>query len=237
MESPEQPKRPETAHPGFEVRRPAQPMYRVKLPKELTGERPVDAVRWLGAGFGLAIMVLTVLGILWIAVSGVGTGRWIWEPAPPKSPVPVASASPRETVEPTDTPSPEPSPSPTPTNTAGKGTIKGAIGFPAGSAPSQTVCAESTTNAANRYCTDYLAGSSLTYTIAAPAGTYYVYARLKAAQGDFTTSYRAYYNKYVTCGLQASCPASLHAQYVPVTVTVGATTSGVDPVDWYNTAQ
>jgi hypothetical protein len=128
--------------------------------------------------------------------------------------------------------SPKPSPTPTPTPQT-KGDIAGNVGYPAGTAPAMMICAVSTTDASKKYCIDHPAGNALAYSMTVPEGTYYVYASLKTAQGDFTTSYKAYYNKYVTCGELSSCPAAGHTQYIPVTVTGGITTDSVNPTDWY----
>lgn len=116
---------------------------------------------------------------------------------------------------------------------AAKGTISGSVGFPAGTAPAQSVCAVSTIDAAAKFCVDHAAGNALGYQLAVPAGSYTVYASLKAPQGDYKTSYKAYYDKYVTCGAKSDCAMGLHGQNEVVTVAVGGTVTGVDPTDWY----
>jgi hypothetical protein len=124
------------------------------------------------------------------------------------------------------------SPSPSP-SAAPRGTISGNVGYPAGTAPAQTVCAVSAADASAKVCGDFAGGNALAYTLSVPAGTYYVYASLKIAQGDFATSYQAYYDKYVICGELSSCSAALHSQYIPVTVKAGQLVTGIDPTDWY----
>jgi hypothetical protein len=136
------------------------------------------------------------------------------------------------TSSPSVTTKPSASISPTPTPVT-KGTINGSVGYPAGTAPAQVVCAVSTTDASVKYCADHAAGNALAYSLSVPAGTYYVYASLKAAQGDFTTSYKAYYDKFVTCGGAGNCAMGLHGQYEPVTVAAGGTVANVNPTDWY----
>lgn len=126
--------------------------------------------------------------------------------------------------------SPTPAATPAP---AAKGTISGSVGFPAGTAPAQSVCAVSTIDASAKYCVDHAAGNALGYQLAVPAGSYTVYASLKATQGDYKPTYKAYYNKYVTCGAKAECATGLHGQNEVVTVAAGGTVSGVDPTDWY----
>jgi hypothetical protein len=128
--------------------------------------------------------------------------------------------------------------SPSPAATASdlplkQGIIKGSIGYPSEHAPAQTICAVSTTNAADVTCVEHAGGNSLSYSLAVAPGTYYVYASLKAAQGEVTPNYKAYYNKFVTCGLAASCAAATHTQYVSVVVAEGATVTGINPTDWY----
>jgi len=116
---------------------------------------------------------------------------------------------------------------------AAKGTISGNVGYPAGTAPAQTVCAVSTIDTATKYCVDHAAGNALGYQLTVPAGSYTVYASLKAPQGDYKTSYKAYYNKYVTCGAKTDCAMGLHGQNEVVVVAAGGTVTGVDPTDWY----
>lgn len=63
------------------------------------------------------------------------------------------------------------------------------------------------------------------YSLSLPAGDYYVYATSKDMPG-----YKAYYTKFVTCGLRYGCPS--HAKIV-AHVKTGATTARIDPEDWY----
>ncbi len=65
------------------------------------------------------------------------------------------------------------------------------------------------------------------YAMSLPAGRYYVYALTRENPG-----YRAYYNEFVTCGLNVNCHS--HAKLV-VVVATGATTPNVNPHDWYDT--
>ena len=129
-----------------------------------------------------------------------------------------------------------PSVTPTPSQIQTTSVITGSVGYPSSTAPVQTVCAVSTANPASRTCIDYpgsVAAGSLTYSMVINPGTYYVYASLKSPQGDFTTSYKAYYNKFVTCNKSGNCAAGLHGQNVAVVVGPGVTVGGVDPTDWY----
>ena len=126
-----------------------------------------------------------------------------------------------------------PAASASPSATTAKGTISGNVGFPAGTAPAQSVCAVSSTDATAKYCIDHPAGNALGYQLAVPAGSYTVYASLKAPQGDYKTTYKAYYDKFVTCGAASNCAMGLHGQNEVVTVAAGGTVTGVDPTDWY----
>lgn len=139
-------------------------------------------------------------------------------------------------VTPTPTPTPAPTATPLPSTTPlSSGTITGTIGYPAGSAPAQIICAVKTTDATAKTCVNNAGGNgaTLAYSISVPAGSYYVYASLQSAQGSFTTDYKAYYNKYVTCGMAASCAASLHKDNIVVTVKGIATVKDINPTDWY----
>lgn len=130
---------------------------------------------------------------------------------------------------------PTPSPSVATPTPATKGIISGKVGYPSESAPPQMICALSTTNASAKFCADHPGGngSALTYQLSVPAGSYTVYASLKAPMGDFKTTYKAYYDKFVTCGTKSDCAMGLHSQNEVVTVAAGGTVTGVDPTDWY----
>jgi len=118
------------------------------------------------------------------------------------------------------------------------GVIEGSLSYPSEFIPDDMViCAE---NVATKkiYCTNnhlkakkyqYKVGYKLTV----PPGDYHVFAQLPdpARYGaDMPKDYRAYYSDFVKCGMSVDCKS--HAPIV-VTVKSGATTSGVDPWDWY----
>jgi hypothetical protein len=63
------------------------------------------------------------------------------------------------------------------------------------------------------------------YRLSLPAGTYYVYAATNDLPG-----YKAYYTKFVTCGLSIKCPSHVK---IAVHIKAGATTTRIDPDDWY----
>jgi hypothetical protein len=163
-----------------------------------------------------AFALLVLSNLAWLFAYSVLARQVVGVQANP-APTPVFSVS--------------PTPSPTPVTT--RGVITGSVGYPAGTAPAQTVCAVLVSDSSKPVCLDHPAGNALAYTLSVTAGTYYVYANLKAAQGDFNTTYRAYYDKFVTCGESSSCDATLHGQYISVVVSAGGTVSDVNPTDWY----
>jgi hypothetical protein len=118
------------------------------------------------------------------------------------------------------------------------GVIEGSLSYPSEFIPpDMTICAE---NLATKqiYCTDkHLKGRKyhykVGYNLTVPPGDYRVYAQLPnpAKYGaGFPRDYRAYYSEFVKCGMSVECK-----DHTPIVVTVksGATTSGVDPWDWY----
>lgn len=112
---------------------------------------------------------------------------------------------------------------------ASSGSISGSVSFPSEGIPQMEVCAEDTTTK-ETICTteiqeDNSYSSGMGYVLEVPAGTYYVYAKLP------NDSYKAYYNEFVTCGLQASCPSH---KLIPVEVGLDQHVTQIDPQDWYN---
>ncbi len=111
-----------------------------------------------------------------------------------------------------------------------KGTIEGSLSYPSEMLPeNMEVCAENV-EAQQTICTTekikdkkYTYGTG--YKLQVPAGNYFVYARIP--KNDYT----AYYDEFVTCGLQASCPSH---KPIEIEVKANQTTSKVDPQDWYN---
>lgn len=177
---------------------------------------PAQVAKIVAAG---ALALLIISNFAWLVAYSALSQRTIGTPgdlysSPSASPTPKTSAS--------ATPTPAP-----------KGTISGSVGFPASTAPAQVVCAVSTIDATTKVCADHAAGNNLAYSLSVPPGSYYVYASLKQPQGDYTTSYKAYYNEYVACQQSGNCAAGLHNKYLAVTVTAGQTANGIDPTDWY----
>lgn len=110
------------------------------------------------------------------------------------------------------------------------GRIMGQVTYPSEYFPANmVVTAVPIAGKGHRYTTTRYWGPphSLTqnYQLCLPAGTYYVYAATNDLPG-----YKAYYTKFVTCGLSSKCPS--HAK-IAVPVKAGATTPRIDPDDWY----
>ncbi len=114
-----------------------------------------------------------------------------------------------------------------PVSGGASGTITGALSYPSDFIPEDlTVCAEDISTK-KLHCTSRKtrSGKRYSYTLTAPAGEYFVFARTKEMQGV-----RAYYSDFVTCGLDAKCKSH---KPIKVVVNPGATTKSVNPQDWY----
>lgn len=118
------------------------------------------------------------------------------------------------------------------------GVVEGSLSYPSDFIPPDlTICAE---NLATKklYCTNkHLKAKKYRYKVGykleAPPGDYHVFAQLPdpARYGaGYAKDYRAYYSKFVTCGMGAEC-----LDHTPIVVKVksGETLSGIDPQDWY----
>lgn len=123
------------------------------------------------------------------------------------------------------------SPSPS-TKTVEYGTIKGKASYPSDHLPEdEVVCAENITDkTAKPVCVNVGKTQTINYELKVPVGDYYVYSE---TNGFMNKMQRAYYNEYVKCGLEYSCPDSGHTQYIKVSVAKDAIVTGIDPGDWY----
>ena len=115
------------------------------------------------------------------------------------------------------------------------GTIEGSLGYPSDYIPVMGICAinEKTEEA---FCSyemleddEYTYG--LGYEIEVPTGTYNVYAQLvDTGEEEVDTKYKAYYSKFVTCGMSVECESH---KAIDVKVKGGETENNIDPQDWY----
>lgn len=104
------------------------------------------------------------------------------------------------------------------------GTIHGAVNYPSDHVPPLLVYAIDTATGTGYYVAT--AADQRTFTmVGLPPGTYHVLAR---TQGSPVL--RAGYTAAVLCGLTVECTDHT---LLPVTVTAGAATGGVDVFDWY----
>ena len=123
------------------------------------------------------------------------------------------------------------SPSPSP-KAIEYGLIKGKASYPSDHLPEdETVCAENITDkTAKPVCVNVGETQTINYELKVPVGDYYVYSETNGFMNDHQ---KAYYNEFVKCGLDYSCPESGHTQYIKVSVAKDAVVTGVDPGDWY----
>jgi len=109
------------------------------------------------------------------------------------------------------------------------GTITGTLMYPAGGVglPSLRIVAFPVDGSTPSY-TDTALGQG-TYSFDLPAGTYHIVAYVLPG-GAFTGGLPGGYTRMVPCGLKYGCDDHT---LIDVTVTAGATTSGIDPNDYY----
>lgn len=127
-------------------------------------------------------------------------------------------------------------PSTTITNTptqsvATKGTIEGSLAFPSQGIPKDMkVCAQNWISNEVICTSTHIEDPKYTYGVGykleVPTGEYYVYAEVSTFE-----NYKAYYNKYVTCGLKYECTDTTP---IIVKISAGETASKIDPQDWYH---
>lgn len=162
-------------------------------------------------------VIVTFLGVITAVILLVG-GFYLGQqmssqPAPKASPTPTLTASPSAT--------------PTKTN----GTVEGSLSYPSEGIPEDMfVCAE-TTEGQKVACTNTQIENDkyeygLGYQLELGPGSYYLYAKLP------DDDYKAYYTKFVTCGLSVECTSH---EKIEVAVEPGQTISNIDPIDWYDT--
>jgi uncharacterized protein YceK len=112
------------------------------------------------------------------------------------------------------------------------GFIEGSLSYPSEGIPeTMTVCAESVQTQIE-YCTNkHIVGKQYRYwegyKLQAPPGDYFVYAFIPKQE----EKYKAYYNEFVTCGINVDCQS--HEKII-VTVKENLTVKDIDPIDWYD---
>lgn len=124
---------------------------------------------------------------------------------------------------------------PTQISTQQTGFIEGSLGYPSSGIPEyMEICAEDV-NTKQLYCTKehikndtYIYGVG--YRLEVPTGSYFVFARVES----FSSTYKAYYSDFVTCGFSVNCPS--HTP-IGVTILTDQTTKNIDPQDWYDVNQ
>jgi hypothetical protein len=107
------------------------------------------------------------------------------------------------------------------------GTITGTLMYPASGIPALRIAAFELSSGEVSYM-DTTPGQN-TYTFDIPVGTYHVVA-YSIGGGGFPSGVAGGYTQAVPCGLSVSCTDH---SLITVTVTAGATSSGVDPNDYY----
>ena len=118
------------------------------------------------------------------------------------------------------------------------GVIEGSLSYPSEFIPpDMTIYAENLATKQIYSTNQHLKGNKYTYKVgyklAVPPGNYHVFAQLPdpAKYGaGYPKDYRAYYSKFVKCGMNADC-----LDHTPMVVKVksGEIVSGIDPMDWY----
>ena len=170
---------------------------------------------------GIALLIAVLASLLWRPVDqpAAPSAARTAGVAPTASLLPTAIAAPTGTVFGAAT-----------APAAASGTITGLLGYPSDFLPAMKVFAVGTADVAGWYRVDTeQSRTQISYTLDhVPAGTYrvYAYAQSSAPASFFAGSY----TEYVRCGLQPPC-----ADHTAIVITVreGATTRGVDLLDWY----
>ncbi len=117
------------------------------------------------------------------------------------------------------------------------GRIQGSTTYPSEGVPAQIVCAQPVSGGETDQCVQTQEGDNAhpelsQFSITVAPGTYNVYAKLKDAKslGSDFGDYKAFYTKFVTCGLEYSCKD--HTT-IPVVVGSGEVIRDIRPWDWY----
>jgi len=115
---------------------------------------------------------------------------------------------------------------PTPTINLSKGKIEGVLGYPSEGIPPLEVYAFNAANQSKYFMVKTVQNQGLFTIEEIDPGAYYVVAY----PGGSNSNYAGAYSKMVPCGLSVECTDH---SLIPVTVTEGATTTGIEVRDWY----
>jgi len=119
------------------------------------------------------------------------------------------------------------------------GTVSGKITYPSSGVPTKVkVFAEDTKTGKIYEATVTFAetttdmSSTATYSVAIPAGSYYIYGTLAGFNDQNGSPWKAYYNQFVVCGLAATCTDTTK---VVVNVESAGKVQNITIGDWYPT--
>ncbi|MFH0979793.1 MAG: hypothetical protein V1803_02515 [Candidatus Roizmanbacteria bacterium] len=115
---------------------------------------------------------------------------------------------------------------PTPTINLSKGAIEGVLGYPSEAIPSLEIFAFDSSDLKKYFMVKTFQNQTKFVMEDVDLGTYYVVAY----PVDLNSNYAGAYSKMVTCGLSVECTDH---SLIPVTVSAGITTTGVEVRDWY----
>ncbi len=115
------------------------------------------------------------------------------------------------------------------------GTIEGSLGYPSDYIPEMKICAENI-KTKEEFCSyeqiiDKKFNKEIGYRIEVPEGIYHVYSQLINEKQKKLNEYKAYYSKFVTCGMSIECKSH---KKIETKVEAGKTMSEIDPEDWYD---
>lgn len=124
-------------------------------------------------------------------------------------------------------------------NVTENGTVIGKIMYPASGIPTKVkVFAEETKTGKTYEATVTFSdptkdvSATATYTVSAPAGSYYIYGSLAGFNDQNGSPWKAYYNQFVICGMAASCKDTTK---VVVNISAAKTVESITIGDWYPT--
>lgn len=179
---------------------------------------------------GSALAIVTIVLAVALAAS---LGYILWQALSSKP----SSSSVTNTTNLTNTTQQPSGQSSSQTTTKPNGTIAGSITYPSEMIPDAVeVHALNIDTGSDYYTKDHIKNSRFTYgvgySISVPEGRYYVYA-LEPSRGT-KESDRAYYDKFMTCGMMASCKDTSKLE---VSVTSDKETFDITVGDWWNSGK